>query len=232
MAYTLLSSSKFPTSTTALTATRNMVPNTPANTDLIVLAIASAGTTARLGGAPTYNGTAFSKVATPYFPYSASADEGNCELWYYLNPTSTGLQTISVPRTAGSYFTTTIWASCGNLSSSTYVSSSVRTATSANPNVTMSALPAQSGSIFYASVSDNGDNNPATTWRQLRLQNTDVGTWNWDVQCQSASLGTSVIIFGDNHASETWAYILGAWGEQANTYKTYTMVVGGDDMRQ
>lgn len=212
MAYTYISSSKFPTSTTGLSAQTTLAARPTADATLIVLTVQSAGTTARLGGPPTFGGTAMSKVSYTPSPLSASGDESNVEMWYVVNPGSPRTSNIVVPRTAGTFWTTTTWASCSLGSQSLYLTSSWAVGNSAVVSCSITTAPA-SGGIWYNYVAGDGANNPASTYRQWKIQNTDVGTWNWDVQVQSQSAASS-ILFGSAYASETWAIILGAWGEE------------------
>ncbi|MCX9083918.1 MAG: hypothetical protein OIN87_03860 [Candidatus Methanoperedens sp.] len=70
-------------------------------TTVMVLNIYTSGSTARAGGAPTFNSRTFTQVGTRQY----SGDEGAVEMWYLLlNPTDTGsAHNVSVPNTGSQY---------------------------------------------------------------------------------------------------------------------------------
>jgi hypothetical protein len=65
-----------------------------AGATVLVLGIVVAGTTARAGGAPTYNGVAMVQAGI-----LKTAAETNCELWYMLAPPTGSALSISIPNT-------------------------------------------------------------------------------------------------------------------------------------
>jgi len=70
------------------------VPITPTSgATLLVLGMQIHETTARAGGAPTFNGEALSQIGSV-----ETAAETNCEMWYLLNP-SIGTYNIVIPNT-------------------------------------------------------------------------------------------------------------------------------------
>jgi len=88
------------TSTQGTYGTSN--PNTlshtcSASTKLLVLAIFVNGTTARTGGAPTYNGTPMTDSGQGFV--FLSGGEAGVEVWYLIEPDTGSSYTVSVPNT-------------------------------------------------------------------------------------------------------------------------------------
>jgi hypothetical protein len=230
MAFSLISSSQSPSNTATFTMTYNVIPTGSNTSTVAVVMIAGSGVTQRITPllSPGWNNLSMSKVPAPWFPYSASGDEQNIEMWYFLKPPA-GLTTVRVGRA-----TSTVFGCICTFSSSAgdafYVTQSSRATTSTVLTVTMSALPITSGNIFYTSMFGIASNNPNSTDRQLEINSADAGLWNWAAYVQSQSVPAPEIVFGGtNGTSDTWAGIIAAFGEPVS-YKTYTMVVGGDDM--
>ena len=226
MSYIYISSSKSPSggsSTTPYSTTTTIGCNTVTGTTLVVFSVINDGTTARAGGAPTYNGAPMLPVTMPWFPYSASSDESNIEMWYVTNPLPGNVR-IVVPRTAGSFFTSTCWASCSFGSSSIYLTSSYNNNNIATASITMTTAP-PSGGIFYVGLAGDGDNNAATAYSQRLIQTTDIGNWNWAVQIASQSSAAS-INFRYDYRAETWSTVVAAFGE--HRLDTHFIITGDD----
>ena len=62
---------------------------------LLVVMITVGGATTRIGGTPTYNGTALTQASTT--TYYATSPETNIEMWYLINP-SIGTYNVSIPN--------------------------------------------------------------------------------------------------------------------------------------
>ena len=63
---------------------------------LLVVMITVGGATTRIGGTPTYNGTALTQASTT--TYYATSPETNIEMWYLINPLTGSAYTVSVPN--------------------------------------------------------------------------------------------------------------------------------------
>ncbi|MCX9025939.1 MAG: hypothetical protein OIN85_07600 [Candidatus Methanoperedens sp.] len=105
--FTVVAAHTFDTSATDGTATFATSPNprilsytAGSGASVMVLNIFIASTTARSGGAPTFNGKTFTQVGTRQ-PTAGSTVEGAVEMWYLLlNSSDTGSSfTVSVPNT-------------------------------------------------------------------------------------------------------------------------------------
>jgi hypothetical protein len=125
---------------------------------LLVLMICYAASTARIGGAPTYNGVAFTQVQT-----KQGVTETSTEMWYLRNPSLGGAYNIVIPNTN----TRTLWAyvvSAKSLVGTMFTvgASGVRSTTEADPYAAVTTI--HDNSIIFAVVS-TGDNTFAPTTR-------------------------------------------------------------------
>lgn len=176
--------------------------NCPNGTTVLWLGIVVAGTTARSGGAPTYNGITMS-AGSPKTNAGGTPEE-NAETWYLINPPTGSSFTISVPN-SGTLAMTMIAATAAATSgfSTVPAGSSVQTqGNSTNPSTT--GPTGVSGDITFAIVG-----NGATTWNPSARSGTqiydwDAGTWGLGAQYfnETSTSGSTVSwTFG---TSEDW----------------------------
>lgn len=121
-----------------------------AGTTVLVLNLVVVGSTARTGGAPTYNGVAMTQADG-----TRIATETNTEMWYLLNPPTGSAYTVSIPNTnTGTIhaFTATAKAQSGYTSALDVVNGATRT--TANPSVSVTTTT--SGN-FVTSIVGHGN---------------------------------------------------------------------------
>lgn len=126
-----------------------------AGTTVLVLNLVIVGSTARTGGAPTYNGVAMTQADG-----TRMATETNTEMWYLLNPPTGSAYTVSVPNTNTRTihaFTATAKAQSGYTSALDVVNGA--TGTTANPSVSVTTTTAGD---FVTSITGHGSNSLGT----------------------------------------------------------------------
>jgi hypothetical protein len=172
-----------------------------AGTTLFVLSIVVGGTTARAGGAPTYNGIAMTQADTV-----RSSTETKAELWYLLNPPTGSSYTCSIPNTGTAKYLSPVASSYKAASGYT---SALRTAnggtgTSTNPTgPTLTGLA--SGDVIVAVVGTG-----ATTWAPTartgtQLYDRDDGTYGNGAQYLIKTDANNVAMGWTFGTSDDWA---------------------------
>jgi len=184
---------------------------TVTNTKLLVVGIITKTTTARTGGAPTFNGVTMTQVGSTVI----GAAECTAELWYLSNP-SIGTYNVSVPN-AGALTITVI--------ASSYVDASVTGATldvynSTNVTGANPSLSVTTGANGEAIVDVFGSGYTSVgTGNQTLLYSTDEGVWSTHAQyALQANAGS--ITFTWTQPSDDVAFIVGAFkGITVTTYE-------------
>src|SRR5512135_2275829 len=113
----------------------DMMITIPAGTTLIVVALISSSTTARTGGAPTWNGSPLTQLGTN----QAGSAECNAELWYLINP-DVGYYSLVIPNTGGLTLDASI--SCFSGRPAVFGTPQQTGTSSANPSLTINSVPA------------------------------------------------------------------------------------------
>lgn len=137
---------------------------------LLVLTIVTYFSTARTGGAPTFNGVALTQVGTV-----EAAEETNVEMWYLANP-SIGTYNVSIPNTNTRimYVVASVYkASTGFTSKFDVVNQSNNT--TANPS--LSVTPTVNGAVIV-DVMGSGYGDAPTGNSDVVLYSVDSGSYS------------------------------------------------------
>ena len=214
------------TATTVSTNPAQFTINCPAGTTVLWLGIVYAGTTARTGGDPTYNGVTMTAGAAK--TNAGGTAEECAETWYMLRPPTGSALTISVPN--ANTLAMTLIADTGSAASGfTSVKSGASVATPGNSTNPTATGPAGAvGDITFARVG-----NGATTWNPTGRSGTqiydwDAGSWGGGAQYKIES-GTAGSTYSWTFAtSEDWIVQVDRFTEQAIVAPTVTTQAVGD----
>jgi hypothetical protein len=194
--------------------------NCPAGTTVLWLGIVAGGTTARSGGAPTYDGVAM--TAGRAKTNAGGTPEECAETWYMLRPPTGSAYTISVPN-SGTLAMTLIAACASAASGNTSVQANAAVGTGGNSTNPSTTGPTGTAGDIEFSIVGNG----ATTWNPTGRSGTQLYDWDagsWGVGAQyRVSAGTS----GSTHSwtfatSEDWVIAVDRFKEQAIVAPTVT----------
>ena len=167
MAHTLDTYSRITGSTSPVTA--NYTCGIGAT--VLVLAIITGGSTARAGGAPTYNGVAMTEVYSGI--KAASSPETVVDMYYLLNPPTGSAYQISIPNTGSKSLY--CMASSYNAASghaSDFDVKNYATNTSTNPTCSITTNYAD---LLVACIGDG-----ANTWAPTGQTGTRIGSFDYD----------------------------------------------------
>jgi hypothetical protein len=176
---------------------------------VLVLAIITGGSTARAGGAPTYNGVAMTEVYSGI--KAASSPETNVDMYYLLNPPTGSAYQISIPNTGSkSLFcmASSYKAASGNTSALDVKNNATETSTNPTCSVTTTA-----DAVLIACVG-NGANTWAPTGRTgTQLGDYDDGNYGDGHQYYIKTGAGSQAMAWTFGTSEDWAEIVVAFKE-------------------
>ncbi|MCX9014574.1 MAG: carboxypeptidase-like regulatory domain-containing protein, partial [Candidatus Methanoperedens sp.] len=174
-----------------------------AGSTVMVLGIATAGTTARTGGAPTYNGIAFTQIESSV----SSGSEGRIEMWYLLNPPTGSAYTVSVPNTNArtmNYMVSTYISSTGI---SAFDVSASKSAIAANPS--QSVTTTKNGDVVIDALFD-GHNDVPTANTHILLYSSDDGSYSnngqYHLQPTAGAITLGWTVPSDDYALITAAF--------------------------
>jgi len=179
-----------------------------AGTTLFVLSIVVGGTTARAGGAPTYNSVAMTQADTV-----RSSTETKAELWYLLSPPTGSSLQVSIPNT-GAVFLSPVASSYKAASG---CASALRTAnggtgTSTNPTgPTLTGLA--SGDVIIAVVGTGANAWAPTARTGTQLYDRDDGAYGNGAQYLIKTDATDVAMGWTFGTSDDWAICEAAFKE-------------------
>jgi hypothetical protein len=205
MAHTFDTSLRFTGSSSPVTA--NYTCGT--GTTVLVLGIIVGGSTARAGGAPTYNGVAMTAVYTGIM--AASSPETNVDMYYLLNPPTGSAYQISIPNTgtkslycmASSYK-----AASGNTSALDVQNNATNTSTNPTCSVTTTA-----DAVLIACVGDGAQTWSPTGRTGTQLGDYDDGNYGDGHQYYIKTGAGSQAMAWTFGTSEDWAEIVAAFKE-------------------
>lgn len=212
MAHTFDTKQRMP-ATANTTATTNPLTATftpGAGVTVLVLAILYAGSTARGGGAPTFNGAALTQAGSQR--YGTTSPECSCELWYLLSP-PIGAYTVSIPNSGGLALSAEVstYKAATGYSSALDVVSGQNGATSTNPT-TASFSTTVNGDAIVAVVANGAQSWASTARTGTVVYDNDNGTWG----------GGSQYLLQSTAGSTTMSWTFGTsedWGVQAVAFK-------------
>ena len=172
MAHTYGTKARLPaTATTTNANPATFTINCPSGTTVLWLGIVVSGTTARAGGAPTYNSNAM--TASVAKTNAGGTPETCAETWYMLAPPTGSAYTISVPNSG--VLAMTLIAATGSApagGTSAKAANGVATAgSSTNPSTT--GPTGVIGDIEFSLVGDG-----ATTWNPTARSGTQLYDWD------------------------------------------------------
>jgi hypothetical protein len=179
--------------------------NCGSGTTLLVLGLVIGGGTDRTGGAPTYNGTAFTQAGTNQ--KAASSPETVVELWYLLNPTTGSALTISIPNTNTVYISAvsaSFIAGAGSLSK--FKEALGATGTSTDPTgATHTGVHPED--LIIGILGTGRDNITGLTESDTLLYEVDDGSYGRSAQYALNSPSSSKIMSWASSTSDDWAII-------------------------
>lgn len=195
------------------TATTNPLTATftPASgVTVLVLTILYAGSTARGGGAPTFNGVEMTQAGTQQ--KGTTSPECSCELWYLLNP-PIGSYTVSIPNSGGVALSADIssFKAASGKTSALDIASGKNGATSTNP-ATDSFSTTVNGDVIVAVVA-NGAQTWSGTASGTLLYNSDNGAWGGGSQYLLQATAGSTAMSWTFGTSEDWGVQAAAFKE-------------------
>lgn len=171
MAHTYGTSARLPATATATTANPATVSLTcGAGTTVLWLGIVVSTTTARTGGAPTYNGIEMTQAGSDR--NAGGTPESHVEQWYLLDPPTGASYTISVPNDntrALTFSAATGLAGSGKWSALDAQSG----ASGSSTNPAASVTSTRNGDIIFAVCGDG-----ANTWAPTARSGTQINDWD------------------------------------------------------
>jgi hypothetical protein len=177
---------------------------------LLVLGIVTATTTARTGGAPTYNGVAMTQVDS-----TRTAAETNVEMWYLANPSTGSAYNISVPNSGALtlYLIASSYKAASGYTSALDVSNGDSNTGSANPSVAVTTKV--NGDVVVDILGDGYYNAPSGNSPGTVLYSTDDGSYSDNAQ-YALQATAGLITLSWTVTSDDWAMVVGAFKEVAN----------------
>lgn len=203
MAHTFGNSARIPATGTVVAS--NPVSSTfncVADSTVLWVGIVVAGTTARTGGAPTYNGIALTQAGSKRD--AGGTPETHVEQWYLLSPPTGVAHTLTIPNTNTRSMAITVAtgkAAAGQLSDFDLAGGAAGSST----NPASSITPTVNGDIAFAVVG-----NGATTWNPsartgTQLYDWDAGAWGHGSQYRLIAGTSSTALDWTFGTSEDWA---------------------------
>lgn len=205
MAHTYDTKSVFTGSANPLTANYTC----GAGATVLVLKIMVGGTTARSGGAPTFNNVAMVQADT-----TRNAAEALVELWYILNPPTGTQYQISIPNTVTAktmYCVVSSYkAAAGKTSALDAAIGYSATATNPQGSITVTL----SGDVVVGMAADAANTFAPTSQTGLSLYTSDIGAFGYGAQylLMTNSTGVQNMLWGFA-TSAAWAVCLAAFKE-------------------
>jgi len=179
-----------------------------AGTTLFVLSIVVGGTTARTGGAPTYDGNTMTQA-----DQTRQSTETFAELWYLLNPPTGSSLTVSIPNTGAVYLSPV----ASSYKAASGYSSALRTAnggtgTSTNPTgPTLTGLA--SGDVIIAVVGTGANSWNPSGRTGTQLYDRDDGNYGNGAQYLIKTDSADVAMSWTFGTSDDWAICEAAFKE-------------------
>jgi hypothetical protein len=176
---------------------------------LLVLTLVIGETTARAGGAPTYNGVTLTQ-ADSY----RSAEESTVEMWYLVDPPTGTSYTVSIPNTGTVYIT----AEASNYTPSSgnkilFESANYTSGISINPTGPIHSN-VRVGSLIIA-IMGFGQDTPDWSENYSRLYYEDGGAYSSGSQYMIYS-GLDAFLKWITSTSEDWVIVSAVFGEYAD----------------
>lgn len=182
-------------------------------TTLFVLSIVVGGTTARAGGAPTYNSVAMTQADQNRI---ASSGETVAELWYLLSPPTGSAYTVSIPNTGAVYLSPVASSYKSATGQSALKTANGGTGTSTNPTgPTLTGLV--SGDVIIAVVGTGAQTWAPTGRTGTQLYDRDDGSYGNGAQYLIKTDSTNVAMGWTFGTSDDWAICEAAFKEVTNT---------------
>jgi hypothetical protein len=188
------------TGTSVATAPVTVDLTLPAGTTVLWVSVVAEGTTARSGGAPTFNGV--SLTAGNAKTNAGGTPETCAEDWYLLNPTTGSSVTLSIPNDGLLPLAIVYaYATAGTGKVSVYDNAVATAGVSTNPSTSFTV---SDGAVWFAAIGDG-----AKTWAPTARSGTQIFDWdagNWGRGAQyglKSGTGTQTVswTFG---TSEDW----------------------------
>lgn len=209
MAHTFDTSLRIPTTSVNTSNPQSGSYTCGAGATLLVVSLVYAGSTARSGGAPTYNGVALQQADIQR--YGSTNPEASVEMWYMLNPPTGAAYTISVPNAGGLNMATMIASFKAQSGYTSFLDvSNGNGAVSTNPSVSVTTTA--DGDVIVAAVA-NGAQSWSGTPVGTNVFTNDNGSWGGGLQyLLQTSQGTQAMswTFG---TSEDWGVVVAAFKE-------------------
>jgi hypothetical protein len=186
-----------------------------ANAKLMVLGIVVGGSTARAGGAPTFNSVAMQQAGS-----RQTATETNVELWYLINPATTN-QTVSIPNTGSLslFCEVSTYKLPTGATAFAFDSGTIQQGTGVSANPSQTITLSQGGGHIVVQVLGDGLTSVPTDNSANLLRKTDDGNFTdshqYNVQSSSPPTGVAV---SWTIASDDWAMITAGFIADIDTW--------------
>lgn len=176
-----------------------------ANADLLVLRIFINGTTARTGGAPTYNSQALTDSGQGFVFFSGG--ECGVEVWFLIDPPTGSAYTLSIPNTGAAGLDASItsyFAGSGYTAAKDNANNA--TGETQNPSLTLNVL---TNNCLIDAALGSGDRDAPTAGTNFTLVHTyDAGnqTWGSERWLDAGTSGNKTVAFATARADD-WGLI-------------------------
>jgi hypothetical protein len=176
-------------------------------TTLFVLSIVTGGTTARAGGAPTYNGATMTQADITRTP-----TETRVELFYLLNPSTSSAYQVSIPNTGGKYLSPVASSYKSATGSSALRTANGATGTSTNP-ISPALTGLVAGDVIIAVVGSGATKWAPTARTGVQLYDRDDGSYGNGAQYYICPNGNDVAMGWTFGTSDDWGICEAAFKE-------------------
>jgi hypothetical protein len=178
---------------------------------VLVVMINYAGSTARGGGAPTFNGIALTQADQQR--YGSTGPECSSEIWYLLDPPTGAAYTVNVPNSGG--LATVVMVASAKAASgkkSALDVSSGLGAVGTNPT-TSSFTTTVNGDAIFATVANGAQSWSPTSRTGTQLSDSDNGAWGGGFQYLMQAAAGSTTMGWTFGTSEDYGIIAVAFKE-------------------
>jgi hypothetical protein len=212
MAHTYGGGGRLPASGTTVASNPTTVSlNLPAGTTVLWVSIVAGGTTARAGGAPTFNSVA---LTAGNAKANAGGTPETCqEDWYMLAPPTGSAYTLSIPNGGTLAMAITYaYASASAGNTSVYDNKVSTGGSSTNPSTSFTVAD---GAIWFGGVGSGAQSWNSTATSGTQINEWDAGSWGRDSQYGVKSGTGSQTVSWTFGTSEDWIIQAISFKEQA-----------------
>lgn len=210
MAHTYGAGGRLPASGTTTTSNPVTVSlNLPSGTTVLWVGIVAGGTTARAGGAPTFNSVALSSANAK--TNAGGTPETCAEDWFLLAPPTGASYTLSIPN-SGALALTVIYAHAKAATGKTSVFDN-EIATPGNSTNPSTSMTVADGAIWFGLIGNGAQSWAPTARSGTQIANWDAGSWGPGGQYGIKSGTGSQTVSWTFGTSEDWVILATSFKE-------------------